>query len=185
MNESQTMATASSAAYEYQIDAQELPKRSKAASMYFQAPNSIRKDINFYLQPSLKREKEKAKVENAKSQYALERPLKSACFDTEMVRPPATASLKERIKRNKILTFSPKTGSLVGVNPNKTRRDEGFMNLRNVGVAKGENQLSVNAKQFLSARGSTNAGGKLVYANDKGRIHFASGSSRDMFNAKT
>lgn len=108
--------------------------------------------------------------------------MKSACFDTEPPRPPATASLKERIKRNKILTFSPKTGNLVGVNPNKKK--EGFMDLRNNGLAKADNQystISATAKQFLSARGSTNAGGKLVYSNDKGRINFASGSSRDMF----
>jgi len=65
--------------------------------------------------------------------------LKSACFDTETTRPPATASLKERIKRNKILTFSPKTGNLVGVNPNKKKDEIGFMNLRNIGLAKGEN----------------------------------------------
>lgn len=78
--------------------------------------------------------------------------MRSACFDTETPRAPATASLKERIKRNKLITFSPKTGSLVGVNPNKMR-DDGFMNLRNPGSTKGE-QLSINAKQILSARGS-------------------------------
>lgn len=40
----------------------------------------------------------------------------------EPSKPPASSSLKERIKLNKVLTLSPKTGNLVGVNPNKKER---------------------------------------------------------------
>ena len=62
-----TAATTSSAGYEYTIDQQSFHKREKAASMYFHPPNSVRKDINFYMRPSMKKEIEKAIVENANS----------------------------------------------------------------------------------------------------------------------
>lgn len=39
----------------------------------------------------------------------------------EPTKAPASSSLKERIKLNKVLTFSPKTGNLIGVNPNRER----------------------------------------------------------------
>ena len=32
-----------------------------------------------------------------------------------------SSSLKERIKVNKVLTFSPKTGNLIGINPNRKK----------------------------------------------------------------
>jgi hypothetical protein len=34
-----------------------------------------------------------------------------------------SSSLKERIRLNKMLTISPKTGNLIGVNPDKRRED--------------------------------------------------------------
>ena len=102
----------------------------------------------------------------------------------ETKRPSVTASLKERIKRNKILTFSPKTGSLVGVNPNPRRQLDGFMDLRNA-QNKGDAHLAVTAKQFLTARGSATTGGKLSIGFEKGRVRFAGQSSRENFLAKT
>jgi hypothetical protein len=36
--------------------------------MYFSPPASVKKDINFYLKPSMKKELEKAVVENANYQ---------------------------------------------------------------------------------------------------------------------
>jgi len=67
VHDNPTAATATSAGYEYQIDQLPFHRREKAASMYFQPPNSVRKDINFYLKPSIKKEIEKAIVENANS----------------------------------------------------------------------------------------------------------------------
>jgi hypothetical protein len=46
-------------------------------------------------------------------------PLKSPCFDRTKRRPvPQSASLKERIKINNILTTSPKSGLKVGLTHN-------------------------------------------------------------------
>ena len=56
------------------------------------------------------------------------KPLKSACFDFEQKKAPLSSSLKERIKLNKVLTFSPKTGKLIGIAP-KVKQD----NLMNAG----------------------------------------------------
>ena len=41
--------------------------------------------------------------------------IKSACFDMEVKKAPQTSSLKERIKLNRLITLSPKTGQLIGV----------------------------------------------------------------------
>jgi len=51
------------------------------------------------------------------------KPLKSACFDMEVKKAPATASLKERIKLNSKLTLSPKTGMIIGVKPKYDNSD--------------------------------------------------------------
>jgi len=45
------------------------------------------------------------------------KPLKSACFDMEVRKAPASSSIKERIKLNQKLTLSPKTGKVIGVRP--------------------------------------------------------------------
>lgn len=54
------------------------------------------------------------------------KPLKSPCFDMEKKKPFTASSLKERIKLNKLLTQSPKTGLLIGVNPYRKNKMEGF-----------------------------------------------------------
>ena len=51
------------------------------------------------------------------------KPIKSACFNLEVRKAPLTSSLKERIKLNKQLTLSPKTGQLIGVMKKKATED--------------------------------------------------------------
>ena len=51
------------------------------------------------------------------------KPLKSACFDMEVKKAPASSSLKERIKLNSKLTLSPKTGMIIGVKPKYDNHD--------------------------------------------------------------
>jgi hypothetical protein len=50
-------------------------------------------------------------------------PLKSPCFDMRKPKVNTSSSLKERIRLNKMLTISPKTGNLIGVNPDRKRED--------------------------------------------------------------
>lgn len=54
------------------------------------------------------------------------KPIKSPCFDMDKKKPFTASSLKERIKLNKQLTQSPKTGLLIGVNPYRKNKMEGF-----------------------------------------------------------
>lgn len=56
-----------------------------------------------------------------KKHQELFEPLKSPCFGSHKSEARTTASLKERIKLNQQLTRSPKTGGLIGVNPNRRR----------------------------------------------------------------
>ena len=50
-------------------------------------------------------------------------PLKSPCFDNVKPKVNPASSLKERIKLNKMMTISPKTGSRIGVSKNFKRDD--------------------------------------------------------------
>ena len=56
-----------------------------------------------------------AASEEKKYEEEMTKPIKSACFDMEVRKAPLTSSLKERIKLNKQLTLSPRTGQLIGV----------------------------------------------------------------------
>jgi hypothetical protein len=48
------------------------------------------------------------------------KPLKSACFNMEVKKAPLSSSLKERIKLNKMITLSPKSGKLKGIGSKDT-----------------------------------------------------------------
>ena len=85
------------------------------------------------------------------------KPLKSACFDMEVRKAPASSSLKERIKLNQMLTISPKTGTKIGVPIKKL--------YSNVGLH--ESKPMTPSSQFMSprnAQGQTNLKGNKTQA---------------------
>jgi hypothetical protein len=55
------------------------------------------------------------------------KPIKSPCFDLDTYKAPATSSLKERIKLNKMLTVSPKDGKLIGINTHRITKNRDFL----------------------------------------------------------
>lgn len=73
--------TSNSQSYDYPIGVDDR-RREKDASVLLPEQTS-KKIIASFMQPSLRKEKERAEVEYAKAQFELTRPLKSACFDFE------------------------------------------------------------------------------------------------------
>lgn len=68
---------------------------------------------------------------NSQSQYDIIKPIKSACFNQETYKAPTSSSIKERIKLNKLLTLSPKSGKLIGVSQHRKREQPQPLNFDN------------------------------------------------------
>lgn len=63
------------------------------------------------------------KKKQYQSTYDLFKPIKSPCFNLETYKAPISTSIKERIKLNKHLTISQRTGRLIGVNTSSKPKD--------------------------------------------------------------
>ena len=92
------------------------------------------------------------------------KPLKSPCFDMEKKKPFTASSLKERIKLNKLLTQSPKTGLLIGVNPYRKNKMEGFTNDQILSPQNYKNQIN-HVVMPNSVRGQRNMHNSILEPN--------------------